>query len=230
MDRGSYLSDFSQVDIVRLSAAYSKNGFVSIDGLFQLEELGKLNRYLRDMQCEWFRIVRFDEYQKDCRLDDPELPSLLEQLQSRRLTAKLAYSFERTLPHNEGCGCELCGFWETMLSSPIAKLVEQVSGHTIERFETYYATRFKRGDFLTVHTDPHAKVGFVLNLTEDWRPDWGGLLHITDRAGKTVLSTLTPALGMIFLFEISRQPVPHFVSEVCCDVPRLRTALTGRWL
>ena len=45
------------------------------------------------------------------------------------------------------------------------------------------ATRYRRGDYLTVHSDSNTdakgtrRLAFVLNLSENWRPEWGGVLN-----------------------------------------------------
>jgi SM-20-related protein len=47
------------------------------------------------------------------------------------------------------------------------------------------ATLFRPLDFLTVHDDGLAggkRIAFVLNMTPNWRPDWGGALQFYDTA------------------------------------------------
>src|SRR5256885_8575397 len=43
----------------------------------------------------------------------------------------------------------------------------------------------KKGDFLRRHTDRlgNRRLAFILYLSRDWSPSYGGMLHITDRSG-----------------------------------------------
>lgn len=92
-------------------------------------------------------------------------------------------------------------------------------------------TRYKPGHFLKHHCDEvyHSprtrKVAYVLGLSKDWQPDWGGLLHIQDN-NANVRETLIPQFNALTLFRV---PTPHFVSQVTNYCPATRLSLAG-WL
>jgi SM-20-related protein len=92
------------------------------------------------------------------------------------------------------------------------------------------AARYLPGHFLTLHDDVVAaegrEVAYVLNLTREWRPEWGGLLHIADANAHDVVRTFTPEFNSMVLF---RPPLWHFVSQVANYAPRPRYTLTG-WM
>ena len=46
----------------------------------------------------------------------------------------------------------------------------------------------KKGDFLRRHTDRlgNRRLAFILYLSRDWSPSYGGMLHITDRSGNVI--------------------------------------------
>jgi hypothetical protein len=209
--------------------AFATRGYAIFRKAFEKQHLDALRAYL-DHEARWHRVVRLDDYQNDFELEDPELPSWIDRLRDERHRSRLAYTFERTLPDENGCPCALCEFWRGMLHPDTRQWVEELSGHRISRYQTRYATRFRRGDFLSVHTDPYAKVGFVLNLTGRWRVDWGGLLHFLDRETMEVEHTVSPAIGTLVVFEIERFPTPHFVSDVAGCGNQARLSLTGRWI
>ncbi len=54
-----------------------------------------------------------------------------------------------------------------------------------------FAARYRAGHFLTLHDDvvpgEGREIAYVLNLTREWRPEWGGLLQITDGARREVV-------------------------------------------
>lgn len=90
------------------------------------------------------------------------------------------------------------------------------------------ATRYYRGDFLKPHTDgpnPARKVAYVLNLTRDWKAEWGGMLHFMDPQGRA-LEAYFPEFNSLSLFRV---PAWHFVNRVADAATHPRYAITG-WL
>ncbi len=90
-------------------------------------------------------------------------------------------------------------------------------------------TRFKAGHFLNKHNDDVANknrfAAFVINLTSEWRPDWGGALHILGEQGELKQSFL-PTFNEINIFKI---PVDHYVGFVSPFADGHRLSITG-WL
>lgn len=90
-------------------------------------------------------------------------------------------------------------------------------------------TRFKAGHFLNKHNDDVANknrvAAFVINLTELWRPDWGGALHLLNEDGALKHSFL-PTFNEINIFKI---PVDHYVGYVSPFATGSRLSITG-WL
>lgn len=91
------------------------------------------------------------------------------------------------------------------------------------------ATRYTSKNFLTQHNDESIEEGrlyaYVLGLTKDWNPDWGGLLNIIDEEGN-ITATLLPKYNTLSIFKV---PQNHFVSYVTPDTTKERISITG-WL
>lgn len=91
------------------------------------------------------------------------------------------------------------------------------------------ATRFQPGHYLTEHDDrvPHKNrlYAYVLNLSEGWRSDWGGILNFLDADGH-VAEGYTPAFNALNLFKV---PQRHSVSFVTPFAGSPRLAITG-WI
>jgi Rps23 Pro-64 3,4-dihydroxylase Tpa1-like proline 4-hydroxylase len=87
------------------------------------------------------------------------------------------------------------------------------------------ATRYRPGDFLTRHNDQVGKrhTAYVLGLSPEWRPDWGGLLLLHDLAGGKS-DALHPQFNTLTLFRVPRD---HSVSLVAPFAPVPRYAFTG---
>lgn len=89
------------------------------------------------------------------------------------------------------------------------------------------ATRYDRGHYLTQHDDTKADAGrlyaYVLNLTPEWRTDWGGLLTFIDEDGH-VAEAYRPAWNALNLFRV---PQDHAVSCVAPFAGAPRLSITG---
>ncbi|WP_292050750.1 MULTISPECIES: 2OG-Fe(II) oxygenase [unclassified Brevundimonas] len=90
-------------------------------------------------------------------------------------------------------------------------------------------TRFRRGHFLTEHSDEAAGknryYAYVLNLTPAWRIDWGGLLAFHGQDGN-VDEAFTPRFNTLNLLRV---PQPHSVTQVALSAGGHRISITG-WL
>ncbi len=91
------------------------------------------------------------------------------------------------------------------------------------------ATRYIAGSYLKEHNDfvrdEHRRYALVINLSKNWRADWGGLVQFIDGDGG-IVRTLMPTFNSITVFKV---PVAHCVSPVASYVSEERLALTG-WL
>lgn len=91
------------------------------------------------------------------------------------------------------------------------------------------ATRYRAGHFLREHTDHDTREGrlyaYVLNLSDHWHPDWGGLLHFID--GDAVTATFVPSFNTLNVFRV---PTAHAVSQVMDWARGPRLSITGWWM
>lgn len=90
-------------------------------------------------------------------------------------------------------------------------------------------TRFRGGHFLNTHNDDvdnkNRIAAYVINLTPNWRPDWGGALHLLDQDNQ-ITESFTPSFNEINIFKI---PVDHYVGFVSPFAQESRISITG-WL
>ena len=96
-------------------------------------------------------------------------------------------------------------------------------------FADGHASRYSDGHFLTSHDDRNddmsRRAAYVVNLTPQWRPDWGGILQFYDERANVVRG-FTPAFNTLNIFAV---PQPHSVSWVTPLAAAPRYAVTG-WL
>jgi SM-20-related protein len=116
------------------------------------------------------------------------------------------------------------------LNSPrFLAAMRQLTGHPEIAFADAQATRYGPGQFLHVHDDldPAKKriAAYVLNLTPEWSPEWGGILHFMDEDGH-VAEGYVPRFNALNVFEVG---IRHFVSYVAPFARSPRLSVTG-WL
>lgn len=126
-------------------------------------------------------------------------------------------------------GTPLTQFAEFLSSSPVVSWFREVTGCEAIDFADAQATRYRNGAFLTRHDDAvegkQRHYAYVLNLTRDWRAEWGGLLFFPgDDAIR--IDALVPEFNVLNLFAVGQQ---HGVSQVASYAPRPRISVTG-WL
>lgn len=107
--------------------------------------------------------------------------------------------------------------------------VRTVTGDDRIDFADAQATRYRPGHVLTGHDDTatgkNRLYAYVLNLTRDWRADWGGVLAFEGVDGH-IAEGFAPAFNALNIFAV---PMRHAVTQVASFAPRDRLSITG-WL
>ena len=88
-------------------------------------------------------------------------------------------------------------------------------------------TRYSSGQFLTRHKDDveveKRRLAYVISLTRDWHPDWGGLLQFFEDDG-TPRDAWAPMFNSMTLFDVRHV---HSVTFVTPFLKHPRLSLTG---
>lgn len=123
----------------------------------------------------------------------------------------------------------LARFIRYMADEAFLSIMRRITG--IPEVNRVYAqaTMYAPGSFLLAHDDhvdaENRRLAYVINLTRQWRPDWGGLLHF-GRPDGSVSDTFFPHFNSMSVFAV---PQTHFVSYVPPFAQGQRNAITG-WL
>lgn len=116
-----------------------------------------------------------------------------------------------------------------MNSEPFLDFARRLTGDARINYVDMQATRYRAGHFLNTHSDEKEGSGrlyaYVLNLTPDWRAEWGGLLLFLDENGN-VTEGFTPTFNALNILKV---PAPHCVSMVTPSAPDARYSFTG-WM
>lgn len=88
-------------------------------------------------------------------------------------------------------------------------------------------TRYRVGDFLTRHNDDvpgeTREIAYVLGLSPQWHPDWGGLLQLYSNDG-TPQKSWSPQYNSLTIFDVKKV---HSVTSITPFSPQSRYSITG---
>lgn len=119
--------------------------------------------------------------------------------------------------------------YEFLNSPAFIAFARAVTGMDAIDYADGQATLYRPGHFLTRHDDlspgQGRLVAYVLNLTPQWRAEWGGLLAFLGADGH-VEEAWAPVMNALNLFRV---PALHAVTEVASFAAAGRYSLTG-WL
>lgn len=121
------------------------------------------------------------------------------------------------------------GLAQKIVSHDFVSMMREFIGDPAVRGLTASFTRYDPGQYLLPHDDTDSRedrrAAYVLNLSEDWWPDWGGLLQFIDDR-RNVVESFSPHNASLAVFKV---PQLHAVSYVAPYALRPRYAITG-WL
>ena len=105
--------------------------------------------------------------------------------------------------------------------------IKKISGFDDIIAASAQVTRFLPNNFLTRHNDIHPnekrRVAYVLNLSPQWHPDWGGLLQFYQRNGEP-RDAWAPVFNSLSLFDVEHI---HAVTNVAPFAANPRLSITG---
>ncbi|MFD2166304.1 2OG-Fe(II) oxygenase [Thalassotalea euphylliae] len=88
-------------------------------------------------------------------------------------------------------------------------------------------TRYRVGDYLTRHIDniqgETREIAYVLGLSPEWHPDWGGLLQFFELNG-TPTNSYMPEFNSLTIFDVNKV---HSVTSIAPFSPKNRYSVTG---
>jgi Rps23 Pro-64 3,4-dihydroxylase Tpa1-like proline 4-hydroxylase len=126
-----------------------------------------------------------------------------------------AYHMHRDINnHYDNCYCGICKIKEHFKSDEIKSKLSNIVGENVVDYGYNFVSKYIEGDFLSIHDDKgNGDYAFIYQLTKDWNPSHGGLLHFCEN--NVVIRTDTPKFNNMTIFKITdSEPLDHFVSNV----------------
>jgi len=127
-----------------------------------------------------------------------------------------SYIFKNIEPseHYNTCYCVCCKFQQYFTSDEVKSELSKIVGEEIVLINETFFSKYENGDFLSVHHDKNkGDYAFILQLTKEWNPSHGGMLHFYDVKTNNVYKTVNPILNNLTIFKIKDvENTDHFVS------------------
>ena len=228
----------SDLDVRRWHDELARRGRAQIESFLQPEAAEFLSKLLRDV-VPWTLAYRRDGVSKvmphaelaalDAASERALFASLADEARGRYGFAYDSYQMVTAYKEGRDPGLPLHRVLEFFNDPQYLEFIRVLTGNAALRRVNAQATRYRPGQFLKLHDDQEPETGrqyaYVVNLTERWEADWGGLLQFLDAGGR-VIDTLMPRYNTLSLFKV---PAAHCVSLVApwAEAPRL--AITGWW-
>lgn len=228
------------LDIAHWRAQLQAIGRVQVEGFLQPEAAERLRACLAH-EVPWTLALRDASGSRTVPASEyaAMAPNALDSLLARTAVDargggfRFAYdSYMMVRAYTEGRDPDLLlhRVLEFLNAPPYVQLCQALSNDARVRRVNAQATRYRPGHFLRQHSDEDSREGrlyaYVINLSRDWRADWGGLLQFVDLKGR-VVDTFLPRWNTLSLFAV---PAEHVVTMVMPWAEQERLAITGWWL
>ncbi len=226
----------NELDIEPYRARLRALGRVQVPGFLQEDAARRLHDCLRE-EVPWETAQRTDAARAPGLPDSAE-PGTVEdaallQAATDRARDGFEFYFDRYRmidARRDGRDPQLVlhAVVDFLNSEPFLAFARHLAGDPDIRMVSAIAVRYRNGHFLRVHNDrapdEDRACAYVINLSRDWQPDWGGLLQFLDPGEQRVIDTFTPAWNSLSLFRV---PQPHVVSLVTPWAREPRLSITG---
>ncbi len=222
------------LDQAAIAAAFVRSGRVHIPAILTQASALRLHRCL-ERETQFSIVTRKDDGYVRLRPDavlSPQQQTELIRGADRKARDGVHYLFDNHPMSNDGepypdSSHYLATVTRFLNSVPFLTFVRGVTGSSAIAFTEAQATRYSAGHFLNQHDDSHGKHGriaaYVLNMTPNWRWDWGGALLFSDRPGH-ISEGFLPAFNALNIFAV---PQEHLVSFVTPFAGAPRYSITG---
>lgn len=226
------------VNLESIKEEFEKNKVVVIQDFLKGEIAEDLYSWFsEEMPSEWWDVSTFpqkNEKGPSFVRNTDENYELIRSNYEYSLQAfaegKFAYNFYRTKDnHFDDCSCTECNLRKWLVQSECLDFISTATGTKYTDSDEVFAACYGIGDYLSPHVDsPNGTLGFVYQLTKNWLPEYGGLLHFMDDERQIVERIEVPTFNTLTLFHLPENKGKwHFVSPVSPGTPELRFTYTG---
>ena len=210
-------------------------GLITIPNFLETKFANTFYDFLqKEMTDEWWYLSAF--YGEDKVIINNIPPNKSKVIEAKKLANQkfiddeFSYAFYRTYNnHFPECDCPECKLRKIMSSQEFIQYISNITGLSLEKNTELFLSKYGSDCFLNVHNDQgNGKIAFVINMTRNWKPQYGGNFYILSNNRKTVRKIITPQFNSLTIFKIPEpNGIPHYVSHVISGVKYNRLAIGG---
>lgn len=227
------------LNVRELKYEFLKNGIVTIENWLDPVYAEKLWNHLDTMPKDWWNVSARPAHDQEMHITrwvDENKPYIDKSDSFARNSFSedvFSYSFRRTNnDHVDGCRCEECEFRKDVLSEEVVNFLAYLTEYKVTKINELFASWYTDRDFLSPHSDgPNGVLGFVYNLSKDWKPHYGGNLHFQNKLDENLIEKINvPKFNTLTMFDLATSMGHmHYVSEVVPNLKTKRLAMAGWW-
>jgi Rps23 Pro-64 3,4-dihydroxylase Tpa1-like proline 4-hydroxylase len=140
---------------------------------------------------------------------------------------RFSYIFHRTM-NNKNPSLIEQNLRHLLESKDFINFLNSVTNMNLTKLTTMFMSRYRSGHFLSPHSDKgNGRLAFVISLSKDWKPQYGGLLHFLSKDRETIIDTYCSIFNNMIIFGVDELDQPHFVSHVSLNVLFNRISIGG---
>ena len=114
-------------------------------------------------------------------------------------------------------------------SAEFIRILNEITNLNLTKLNTLFMSKYTSGNFLSTHSDKgNGRLAFVINLSKNWKPQYGGNLHFLNEDRTEIIDTFVPGFNNLTIFYVPENTgIPHYVSHVSPNVKNQRFAISG---
>ncbi|NQY41861.1 MAG: hypothetical protein HRT87_00720 [Legionellales bacterium] len=191
-----------KVNVDNCQKDLEEKGYVIINDFLPKEMAQELNKlYLAENEKNWEFLDQTREgyYSHVFKTENPLCPRENEEYKAKFWRSK-------DLESNQN--------FTEIFNNNFKNKIREMSGVNLQNFDKR-CYRLKQGDYYRLHIDDYAgDIGSIYYVNEDWRWDWGGILHVCDHVDQEYILPIFPLFNRLVLVNHKKFRVPHFISQV----------------
>tara|TARA_A100001015_G_scaffold260701_1_gene305650 strand:+ start:1785 stop:2480 length:696 start_codon:yes stop_codon:yes gene_type:complete len=185
------------------------------------------------IEKNWILATGFDNMKFEKRISkqfEKANSIQIKKIQDKFKNNHFSYIFHRTMNNQKPSFLEYT-LRKNMASNEFIDYLNKITNLGLSKLNTLFLSKYKGGNFLSPHSDQgNGKLAFVLNLTKNWKPQYGGILHFMNEEKTEIIESYIPLFNNLMLFEVPEGGIPHFVSHVVPYIKQDRYSITGWYI
>lgn len=220
---------FNLNEINEYKKYFLKNKKILIKNIL-VDKIAELLYKHAKLEKNWILSTGYDsvKYEKKvCKEYDKINTIQIRKIQEKFKNNNFSYIFNRSMNNKNPSFLEY-NLRKYIGSKNFINYLNDITELKLTKLNTLFLSKYKGGNFLSPHSDRgNGKLAFVLNLTKDWKAEYGGILHFMNQEKTKIVDSYVPFFNDLLLFEVPENGIPHFVSHVVPYIKNERYSITG---